>query len=112
MELQSITRKSLQNLNIIQYNQLDYIICRIYLSVIDYAKNNSSYIMEYQLPMDSNNIGDYHIYVHGMEQSKVENFYTKNMIEIINRLKIIFPHCKISHVKKEFNYEYIVINWS
>ena len=112
MELQSISRKSLQLLSIVQYNRIDYIICHIYLSVINNAKNNSNNIMEYQLPMNSNNIDDYHIYIHSMEQSKVDEYYTKNMIEILTRLKKIFTHCKISHIRKEYNYEYIVIDWS
>jgi hypothetical protein len=110
MELQSISRKSLQLLSIVQYNRIDYIICHIYLSVINHARNNSNNIMEYQLPMNSNNIDDYH--GHSMKQSKIDDYYIKNMMEILTRLKNIFPHCKISYIRKEYNYEYIVIDWS
>jgi hypothetical protein len=70
----------------------------------------SSFNFSYSITKYSNNIDDYH--EHSIKQSKIDDYYIKNMMEILTRLKNIFPHCKISYIRKEYNYEYIVIDWS
>lgn len=87
-----ITRQEMRNLKCqvdeeIRLEKVQNIIRDIYTNVTNYARSNTNTTYEYKVP-------------HPQEKSPdrySNEFYIKNMIEILTKLEKLFPDCSVSH---------------
>jgi len=98
MALQPMSRKSLQQLNFetnekIRLDKINSIVENIYTKVINTAKNTQYKTYEFPIPRQNNKPPGYVGY-----SGLMDDFYNKNMSDIILNLQKVFPDCDISHL--------------
>jgi hypothetical protein len=87
-----ISRQEMRNLKCqvdeeIRIEKIQTILRDIYNTVTNYARSNTNTTYEYKVP-------------HPQEKSPdryTNEFYIKNMIEILTNLEKLFPDCSVSH---------------
>lgn len=93
-----MSRKSLQQLNFetnekIRLDKINSIVENIYTKVINTAKNTQYKTYEFPIPRQNNKPPGYVGY-----SGLMDDFYNKNMSDIILNLQKVFPDCDISHL--------------
>jgi len=131
-----MSRQSLQQLNYInneaqRLDKINTIVENIYNKVIHYAKHSQCKKFEFPIPRENNKPPGYVGY-----SNLMDDFYNKNLSDIILNLQKVFPDCDVSHlimtkgsdgklydiakiddkilplITIACNDSYIVINWS